>query len=311
MRPSPGATGSLSDRRRSEPVAAHVQHRRRARADRTRAALAARLRGSKPVRIGNAASEQFQLDIFGEVLAVLYRAFELGLPRETRRARRESRSATRSSASSAWREPDGGIWEIRGKRQHFTYSKVSAWTAIDRAIKYSEATRRMRPSTAGEPLATRSMPRSLPKATTPSATRSSSTTAGRRSGCEPAAHHPRSPVFCRRTTRASWARLTRSAESARGAVRLALLDGRRRGRACRRRRGVSHLLLLAGECAGDGRAGGRSRAQPRAAHGSAKRCPAPQRGVRPAEQTPVGNFPQAFSHIGLLHAIYAISEARQ
>ena len=39
-----------------------------------------------------------------------------------------------------WREPDEGIWEIRGKRQHFTYSKVSAWTAIDRAIKFSEAT---------------------------------------------------------------------------------------------------------------------------------------------------------------------------
>jgi GH15 family glucan-1,4-alpha-glucosidase len=97
--------------------------------------------GSKPVRIGNAASEQFQLDIFGEVLAVLYGAFELGLPR---------RDPTRSPGIKVgdaiervermWREPDEGIWEIRGKRQHFTYSKVSAWTAIDRAIKFSEAT---------------------------------------------------------------------------------------------------------------------------------------------------------------------------
>ena len=97
--------------------------------------------GSKPVRIGNAASEQFQLDIFGEVLAVLYGA--LG----GRAARRDLTRSPGIEVDDAielvermWREPDEGIWEIRGQRQHFTYSKVSAWTAIDRAIKYSEAT---------------------------------------------------------------------------------------------------------------------------------------------------------------------------
>jgi GH15 family glucan-1,4-alpha-glucosidase len=97
--------------------------------------------GSKPVRIGNAASEQFQLDIFGEVMAVLYGAWEAGLP---------ERDMTRSPGTDVghavelvermWRDPDEGIWEIRGQRQHFTYSKVSAWTAVDRAIKFSEAT---------------------------------------------------------------------------------------------------------------------------------------------------------------------------
>jgi GH15 family glucan-1,4-alpha-glucosidase len=97
--------------------------------------------GSKPVRIGNAASEQFQLDIFGEVFAVLYGAWEAGLPQ---------RDPTHSPGivladvvdllESKWREPDEGIWEVRGQRQHFTYSKVSAWTAFDRAIKISEAT---------------------------------------------------------------------------------------------------------------------------------------------------------------------------
>jgi GH15 family glucan-1,4-alpha-glucosidase len=103
--------------------------------------------GSRPVRIGNAASEQFQLDIFGEVLAVLYEAWQNGLP--------ERSDPTRSPGidllgvvdvvEQRWREPDEGIWEIRGKRQHFTYSKVAAWTAIDRAIKFAEGTGRTAP----------------------------------------------------------------------------------------------------------------------------------------------------------------------
>ena len=103
--------------------------------------------GSKPVRIGNAASEQFQLDIFGEVLAVLYRAWQNGLP--------ERSGATQSPGidlstvievvEQRWREPDEGIWEIRAQRQHFTYSKVAAWTALDRAIKLAEATGRTVP----------------------------------------------------------------------------------------------------------------------------------------------------------------------
>jgi GH15 family glucan-1,4-alpha-glucosidase len=97
--------------------------------------------GSKPVRIGNAASEQFQLDIFGEVLAVFYGAWEAGLPHrdETRSPGIDVRDAI-ELVERVWRDPDEGIWEIRGQRQHFTYSKVSAWTAIDRAVKFAEAT---------------------------------------------------------------------------------------------------------------------------------------------------------------------------
>jgi GH15 family glucan-1,4-alpha-glucosidase len=96
---------------------------------------------SKPVRIGNAASEQFQLDIFGEVLAVFYGAWEVGLPErdETRSPGIDVRDAI-ELVERMWRDPDEGIWEIRGQRQHFTYSKVSAWTAIDRAVKFAEAT---------------------------------------------------------------------------------------------------------------------------------------------------------------------------
>ncbi|HEX5937902.1 MAG TPA: glycoside hydrolase family 15 protein [Actinomycetota bacterium] len=97
--------------------------------------------GSTPVRIGNAASEQFQLDIFGEVMAVLYGAWEAGLPqRDPTRSPGIELSDAIGLVERMWREPDEGIWEVRGEPQHFTYSKVSAWTAIDRAIRISEAT---------------------------------------------------------------------------------------------------------------------------------------------------------------------------
>ena len=92
--------------------------------------------GSSPVRIGNGAAGQFQLDVFGEVAAALLRAPE---------AQDDIRvSATRLQASlinhlcDVWREPDEGIWETRGGRKHFTHSKVMAWVALDRAIEFHE-----------------------------------------------------------------------------------------------------------------------------------------------------------------------------
>ncbi len=96
---------------------------------------------SRPVRIGNAASEQFQLDIFGEVLAVSYRAWRAGLPeRDPARSPGIDLVAVIDVVERCWREPDEGIWEVRGERQHFTYSKVAAWTALDRAIRLAEGT---------------------------------------------------------------------------------------------------------------------------------------------------------------------------
>jgi len=96
--------------------------------------------GSRPVRIGNAAADQFQLDIFGEVLGVLYNARQAGLPGRDDPARSPGidLEAMVEIVERRWREPDEGIWEVRGQRQHFTYSKVSAWTALDRAIKIAE-----------------------------------------------------------------------------------------------------------------------------------------------------------------------------
>jgi GH15 family glucan-1,4-alpha-glucosidase len=88
---------------------------------------------SKPVRIGNAAHEQLQLDVFGEMVDALYQARRVGLPPS------EPSWAVAlvllGHLESIWREPDSGIWEIRGPRRHFTYSKMMAWVAFDRAIK--------------------------------------------------------------------------------------------------------------------------------------------------------------------------------
>ena len=92
--------------------------------------------GSKPVRIGNAASDQLQHDVFGEVLDALYQARRGGLP-----ANEEGWHLQRALVAhleGMWAQPDYGIWEVRGEPQHFTHSKVMAWVALDRAVKTSE-----------------------------------------------------------------------------------------------------------------------------------------------------------------------------
>jgi GH15 family glucan-1,4-alpha-glucosidase len=92
--------------------------------------------GSNPVRIGNAAAGQFQLDIYGEVLDALYQASTLGLGDV--HGDWDLQSALLEHLVTIWKEPDDGIWEVRGERRHFTYSKVMAWVALDRAIKSVE-----------------------------------------------------------------------------------------------------------------------------------------------------------------------------
>ncbi|MGZ4149783.1 MAG: glycoside hydrolase family 15 protein, partial [Actinomycetota bacterium] len=88
---------------------------------------------SLPVRVGNDASRQFQLDVYGEVLDLLHQASREGLPHEAVAWDMEQRIA--DVLESQWREPDEGIWEVRGGRRHFTHSKVMAWVGIDRAIR--------------------------------------------------------------------------------------------------------------------------------------------------------------------------------
>jgi GH15 family glucan-1,4-alpha-glucosidase len=92
--------------------------------------------GSRPVRIGNAAAAQFQLDVYGEVVDALYQARKGGL--ESDAATWAIQRAMLEHLATIWTEPDQGIWEVRSRPRHFTHSKVMAWVGIDRAIQSIE-----------------------------------------------------------------------------------------------------------------------------------------------------------------------------
>jgi GH15 family glucan-1,4-alpha-glucosidase len=89
---------------------------------------------SAPVRVGNAASEQFQLDVYGEVLGTLYRTRRLIPDAGDHRDSWDFETALLTALEELWRRPDDGIWEVRGPREHFVHSKVMAWMAFDRAV---------------------------------------------------------------------------------------------------------------------------------------------------------------------------------
>ncbi|MBA3763646.1 MAG: glycoside hydrolase family 15 protein [Chthoniobacterales bacterium] len=92
--------------------------------------------GSTPVRVGNAASDQFQLDVYGEVLDSMYSADRAGI--KSSAADWRLLVALIGFLETRWEEPDQGIWEVRGPARHFTHSKVMAWVAFDRAVKLIE-----------------------------------------------------------------------------------------------------------------------------------------------------------------------------
>ncbi|HEY0877546.1 MAG TPA: glycoside hydrolase family 15 protein [Zeimonas sp.] len=91
---------------------------------------------SRPVRVGNAAHDQLQLDVYGELMDVAHasRRSRLGLDEESWRLQR----ALLATLERKWQEPDRGIWEVRGPARHFTYSKMMCWVAFDRAIRAIE-----------------------------------------------------------------------------------------------------------------------------------------------------------------------------
>jgi GH15 family glucan-1,4-alpha-glucosidase len=91
---------------------------------------------STPVRIGNAAHGQLQLDVFGEVMDALHQGRRGGI--EVRAEDWAFQTALLNHLMEVWQQPDEGIWEVRGERRHFTYSKVMAWVAFDRAIRTVE-----------------------------------------------------------------------------------------------------------------------------------------------------------------------------
>jgi GH15 family glucan-1,4-alpha-glucosidase len=91
---------------------------------------------SRPVRVGNAAASQFQLDVYGEVIDCMYQCRKHGLPPDPAAWCLER--VLLNFLEGAWQKPDEGIWEVRGPRRHFTHSKVMAWVALDRAVKSVE-----------------------------------------------------------------------------------------------------------------------------------------------------------------------------
>lgn len=95
--------------------------------------------------------EQFQLDVYGEVMDSLYRAREAGIP--PKRHAWNLQLSLLGFLESTWRNPDEGLWEVRGPRRHFTHSKVMAWVAADRAVRTLEAD----PSLPGDPARWRAM----------------------------------------------------------------------------------------------------------------------------------------------------------
>jgi GH15 family glucan-1,4-alpha-glucosidase len=92
---------------------------------------------SRPVRIGNAAADQFQLDIFGEVVDAMYHAHRAGI--EMADPEWRMLVSLLEFLETKWNKPDSGIWEVRGGPRHFTHSKVMAWVAFDRAVKLVES----------------------------------------------------------------------------------------------------------------------------------------------------------------------------
>jgi GH15 family glucan-1,4-alpha-glucosidase len=91
---------------------------------------------SRPVRAGNAAHDQFQLDVYGEVMDVVHVARRHGMPIEEHAW--ELQQNLLDYLAEVWREPDEGIWEVRGGRRHFVHSRVMAWLGVDRMIKSAE-----------------------------------------------------------------------------------------------------------------------------------------------------------------------------
>lgn len=92
--------------------------------------------GSRPVRVGNAAAEQFQLDVYGEIMDAMHLARRVGIRTGSNSWHLQRHLV--DFVEKNWMQPDEGIWEIRGPRRHFTHSKVMAWVAVDRAVKAVE-----------------------------------------------------------------------------------------------------------------------------------------------------------------------------
>ena len=89
--------------------------------------------GAAPVRIGNAASDQLQLDVYGELIDAIYQARKHMLAPVAAAWAQQQKLI--EYLERIWQQPDDGIWEVRGGRRHFTHSKIMAWVALDRTVR--------------------------------------------------------------------------------------------------------------------------------------------------------------------------------
>jgi GH15 family glucan-1,4-alpha-glucosidase len=266
-------------------------------------------RDSRPVRVGNGAWTQTQLDVYGELLATAERfADQLDT---TDGALRGFLAGLADTAAQVWREPDHGIWEIRGQPRHFLYSKLMCWLALDRALTLADRlgadqTRRWlaarprrdprrhrttgleRPRRRLHPVLRQRRPRRV---------RADAAHRRLRPRRPPphAGHHRRRRRTAHRPPRPG----------------PPLPHRHRRRRAARRRRRLPAVHLLARPHPSPGRPspGRPGNLHPGAGYANDLGLLAEQ--VDPDSGTLLGNFPQAFSHIGLINAAWAISQAEQ
>ena len=124
--------------RPGEGAADHVRCRRRARPDRADLAHLRGWRDSRPVRVGNGAWNQQQIDVYGELLDAAHRLAASTSTSSTRTTRALPGTPAPTPPPTAGGEPDQGIWEVRGEPRHFLYSKVMCWVALDRAVALAD-----------------------------------------------------------------------------------------------------------------------------------------------------------------------------
>ena len=202
--------------------------------------------GSRPVRIGNGASDQLQLDVYGEVIDALYQARRKGLGASDDAW--ELARKTFDWLESGWRQEDEGIWEVRGPRRHFTHSKVMAWVAFDRAVKTVERLGRDGPRRPLEDAAEGDQGRSAARGLQRRPRRVHAVLRVGSSRCELPAHPARGlPPGDRRARRRNRSRDRAGADARRLRRALPRRRGeRRRRRAPARRRRLPPLFVLAG-----------------------------------------------------------------
>ena len=263
--------------------------------------------GSRPVRVGNAAAGQFQLDVYGELMDAMERARHHGM--EETKWSWDLQLALMEFVEEHWSDPDDGIWEVRGPRRHFVHSKVMAWVAFDRAITGVERHGLKGPV---EQLAEG-----------PSAIHDEVTDQGFSRDKQAFTQYYGSDGLDASvlmiplvgflpgvgSTGQEHGRGDR-AGAGRGRLRPPLPERGRRRRPARDRGRVPRLLVLAGRQPGPDRPG---RRRPRPCSSGCSGC-ATTSGLLAEEYDPtakrlVGNFPQAFSHVGLVNTARNLTKA--